>query len=168
MANAGIPLHAKYGYIVVAYGATPTNPNAASDTTFFALDNSEVNTDSMAIEDDVTTSYNQIGTRKLAGLIDGTIDLTLPEDDPSSVEAQTLVRGQYYTLWCRRGDSVLASHQWDSFVGCCFMGLKKTNPTATGVKRTVTAQFKGGDYTGYTAISAAGATAIAAMTPART
>lgn len=168
VSQAGIPLSAKYGYAVVAYGSTPTDPNAASDTTFFVVDNSEVTLDAMVIPDDVTTSFNIIGTRKFAGLHDPKVSITLPDDDPSSVEAVALTRGNYYTVWLRRGNSTTSSHQWDKVVNACFMGLRKSNPSATGGKRNIVAEFDGGDYTGYTAVSANLATYQGTLTPVRT
>lgn len=152
---AGIPVRASYGYVVVGYGAAPTNPNAASDTNFFVIDNSETVIEAMSIEDDVTTSLNTIGTRGHAGLQQNRVSITLPEDDPSSLESVALVKGGYYTVWCRRGTSTQSNSQWDKVVNACFMGLRKNKPTATGQKITVTAEFVGGDYTGYTQASSA-------------
>jgi hypothetical protein len=165
--QAGVPLSARGGYAVVAYGATPTDPNAASDTTFFVVDNGEYSNDNMAIEDDVTTSFNTAGTRKFGGLLDPKITITLPEDDISSVESVTLSKGSYYTVWLRRGNASTASHMWDKTVGACFMGLRKQNPTATGGKRTVVLEFAGGDYTGYTGPSSALTSYLGGLTPAR-
>lgn len=166
--QAGIPLHGAYGYAVIAYGATPTDPNAASDTSFFVVDNSEYSLDTPSIPDDVTTSFNATGTRSFTGLQQNKVTITLPDDDPSSIEAATLVRGSYYTVWLRRGGSSLASHQWDKVVGACFMGLRKSNPTGTGTKRTIAAEFDGGDYTGYTAASSALTSYIGGLSPVRT
>lgn len=153
--QAGVPIRASYGYVVIGAGATPANPNAASDTNFFIIDNSETVIEAGSVEDDVTTSFNTVGTRAFAGLQQNRVSITLPEDDPSSLESVSLVKGAYYTVWCRRGTSTQSNSQWDKVVNACFMGLRKNKPTATGQKITVTAEFVGGDYTGYTQASTA-------------
>ncbi len=178
MANptkAGKPISARYAYAVAAYGTTTAgtgdiyNPNGSSDANFSVIDNSEVSADFMQIEDDVTTSYNVNGTRKFAGLVDPRVTITLPEDDPSTLDSGgTLIPGCYYTLWLRRGNSSTTSHQWDCITNTMFLGMRKTNPTSTGIKRTVTAEFVGGDVTTYTAASANLATYIGGLSPVRT
>lgn len=139
MANhAGIPLRSKGGYVAVY--------DYDSDT-FIVLDNSSV-------EHEATLALNGLTISGMAGWETGIhknntvsgILITLPEDEPSSVESNALQQNRAYDLWVRRGSVSSSSVRFDLFELTIYKGIAKRNDTAAGTKRMVTLMFEKGRY----------------------
>lgn len=82
------------------------------------------------------------------------VRLSMPEDDPSSIETSGLVKGKCYNLWIRRGDSDSEARRFDKFTAVVFSGLRKAIRSADGTQRLVEITFEGGSYLPSTEASA--------------
>lgn len=130
---AGIPFSGKGSYIAVYDG---------SDDTFFILDNAELEYGSDLMIDD-------LGLSKGGGFSTGLhrnnvvpqIVVSLPEDEPSSVETQAFVQNKAYDLWCRRGRCTDPNTRFDLFESAIFKSISKSAKNQTGATRNVTVTF---------------------------
>ncbi len=139
--QAGIPIGAERGYIAV-FDPDPTTGG------FFILDNAAYELGEADMAMDYMTQSLSGGAEKAvhrSSVFLG-VTVTMPEDNPSSIETNALVRGAAYDLWCRRGNVPDPTVRFDLVEGAVFRSVKKTNPTGTGMARRVVLIFERGKY----------------------
>lgn len=134
--QAGIPLYSDGGYIAV---------HDNSDDSYFIVDN-------MSIEYDIDLAIDGITLVDGLGFETGmhknnvvnNVTISLPEDNPSSIETAALTQNNAYDLWIRR--SAEFGLYFDMIEGCIFRGIKKAVEPSTGKARRVVVMFEKGTY----------------------